>query len=104
LETVVAQPIHSRAGVILSLAILSIILLGPITGIPAWMMANQDMRDIQAGLIPNIDYGRLRTGKSLAIIGTFFFWISLILFALLLLVLGMILFVLVMVFGVMMFG
>ena len=61
-----------RSPVILTLAIAAIIILGPITGIPAWIMANQDLRDLHAGLLPPSSSGSLNLGRILAIIGTFF--------------------------------
>ena len=61
-----------RSAVIITLGIAAIIILGPITGIPAWIMANQDLRDVHAGYLPPSASGSLTLGRILAIIGTFF--------------------------------
>ena len=59
-----------RGGVILTLGILAIVLLGPITGIPAWVMGHHDLKEINAGLIPQTERGMTSTGMILGIIGT----------------------------------
>ncbi len=72
MDTVVqAFPITPRSGVIIALGIFSILICGPLTGIPGWMMANQDLRDLKAGLITTNERSRLQTGKILNIVGTF---------------------------------
>jgi hypothetical protein len=70
-----------RSPVILALGIAAIIILGPITGIPAWIMANQDLRDLHAAFLPPSASNSLSLGRILAIIGTFFSPLSLIVYA-----------------------
>ena len=81
-----------RSPVIIALGIAAIVILGPISGIPAWIMANQDLRDLHAGYLPPSAYSSLTLGRILAIIGTFFspLW---------LVVVAMVVFVLIMVVG-----
>jgi hypothetical protein len=83
---------HDRGALILALSIGAILILGPVAGVPAWIMANQDLRDLHAGYIPPSASGSLTLGRILAIIGTFFspLW---------LLVICTVLFVVVMVVG-----
>lgn len=88
-------PARDRGPVIVVLGILAIIIFGPFTGVPGWVMANQDLNDIRLGFIPGTSYGTVRTGKTLNIIGTFLSLVSLIVIG----VVGIILFVLVMVAG-----
>ena len=56
---------------IVILGVLSIVILGPLSGVPGWVMANQDLRDLQAGMIRASASGTLRLGKGLNIAGTF---------------------------------
>lgn len=60
-----------RGGLILTFGILSLILLGPILGIPAWVMGRRDMKKIRAGSIEMSSKGLTKTGMVLGIIGTF---------------------------------
>lgn len=60
-----------RGGLIFTLGLLSILLLGPILGIPAWVMGHKDMKKIRAGLIAASQKGLTQTGMILGIIGTF---------------------------------
>lgn len=60
-----------RGTIILVLGILSIVMFGPLSGIPAWVMANTDLRKIDAGIIPASERTTTRAGKILGIIGTF---------------------------------
>lgn len=92
-------PARDRGPVIVALGILAIIIFGPFTGVPGWVMANQDLNDIRLGFIPAASYGTVRTGKTLNIIGTFVSLVSLIVIG----VVGIILFVLLTVIGEMMF-
>ncbi|MCF6269497.1 MAG: zinc ribbon domain-containing protein [Melioribacteraceae bacterium] len=66
----VQLPSDGRGNLILILGILSIILLGFITGIPAWVMGNNDLKLIEKGLIPKFEKGATKTGMILGIIGT----------------------------------
>ena len=60
-----------RGGLILTFGILSILLLGPILGIPAWVMGHRDLKKIRAGLIAVGQKGLTQAGMILGIIGTF---------------------------------
>ena len=84
----VTSYVQGRGGLILTLGILAIVLFGPITGIPAWLMANQDLKDIRAGIISDSEYRWISLGKTLSILGTFFCWICLIVYFVLFMVLG----------------
>ncbi|MDZ7716840.1 MAG: hypothetical protein U5J95_11570 [Balneolaceae bacterium] len=61
-----------RGVLILILGILSITTLGPFTGIPAWIMANTDLKKIELGIIPRSEKSFTKAGKIMGIIGTFF--------------------------------
>jgi len=63
--------VRGRSAVILVMGIAALVFLGPITGIPGWIMANQDLRDIDAGYIHPSERSQLKTGKLLSILGTF---------------------------------
>jgi len=88
-------PARDRGPVIIALGILAIIIFGPFTGVPGWVMANQDLNDIRSGFIPGTSYGTVRTGKTLNIIGTFLSLVSLIVIG----VVGIMLFVVLTVAG-----
>lgn len=60
-----------RGAIILVLGILSMGILGPMGGITAWVMANNDLKKIDAGLIPESERSIIKAGKILGIIGTF---------------------------------
>jgi hypothetical protein len=60
-----------RGGLILTFGILSILLLGPILGIPAWVMGHRDLKKIRTGLIAASQKGLTQPGMILGIIGTF---------------------------------
>ena len=70
--------VRDRGALIVALGILSILIFGPITGVPGWLLANGDLRDIRSGLIPLEAGGTVRTGRTLNIIGTFCSLISLV--------------------------
>ena len=70
--------VKDRGAVIVALGILSILIFGPFTGVPGWLMANGDLRDMRAGLIPLAAGTTLRTGRVLNIVGTFCSIVSLI--------------------------
>jgi type II secretory pathway pseudopilin PulG len=65
-------PDPGRGALILTFGILSIVLLGPFLGIPAWVMGHRDLKKIRAGLIVASQSGLTRSGMILGIIGTFF--------------------------------
>lgn len=67
-----AYQVEGRSGVIITLGILALIILGPISGIPAWIMANRDLQDLRSGLISPQARSPLTIGRRLAIAGTFF--------------------------------
>jgi len=93
----VLAPVRDRGGMILLLGILSFVIGGPLTGIPAWLMARQDLRDLEAGLIPESSRRELKIARGVAMIGTFLSPLWVWLFA-------MLVFVLVMVVGEMFFA
>ncbi len=45
-------------------------MLGPLTGIPAWIMGYQDTKEIRAGKIPQSENGLTTAGMVLGIVGT----------------------------------
>ena len=61
-----------RSTLVLVLGILSIMLLGPFVGIPAWVMGNKDLKKIKNGIISLTEKTKTETGRILGIIGTFF--------------------------------
>jgi hypothetical protein len=66
-----AQPLErGRGALILVLGILSLIMFGLITGIPAWVMGHTDLRRMREGLMESTDEGLTRAGMILGIIGT----------------------------------
>ncbi len=72
-----------RSVAIITLGILSCLFLGPIAGIPGWLIANQDLRDIRAGFLAATSASPVTLGKWLSIIGTFFSPIWLFVYAIL---------------------
>ncbi|HUL42849.1 MAG TPA: hypothetical protein VLY03_00680 [Bacteroidota bacterium] len=87
--------VRDRGSAILTLGILAILLFGPFTGVPGWLMANQDLRDMRSGILPDSAMGTVRTGRTLSIVGTFCSLLSLFL----LFLASVIVFSFVMVFG-----
>jgi hypothetical protein len=67
-----------RGAAILVLGIISISMLGPFTGIPAWVMANKDLKKIDFGIIPKSERSITKAGKILGIIGTFLIIVAII--------------------------
>lgn len=63
-------PKQGRGGIILTLGILSVVLFGPLTGIPAWIMGHGDVKEIRAGRIPQSEHGLTTAGMVLGIVGT----------------------------------
>src|ERR1043165_6402333 len=61
-----------RGGMILALGILSLVMAGPFTGIPAWIMGHRDIKNIQSGAIDPAERGLTMAGMVLGIIGTCF--------------------------------
>ena len=60
-----------RGSLILILGILSLVCLGPLVGIPAWVMGSGDLKKINQGLIPQSERSGTKVGMILGIIGTF---------------------------------
>ena len=61
---------RGRGALILVLGILSIVMFGFITGIPAWVMGHTDLRRMREGKVEPSDEGLARAGMILGIIGT----------------------------------
>lgn len=55
---------------ILILGILSWVLLGPLAGIPAWIMGNSAMKEIDSGQADPSERGLVQAGKILGMIST----------------------------------
>jgi len=62
---------QGRGELVLALGILSILLFGPVLGIPAWVMGQHDLKKIKTGAIAISQRGLTRSGMILGIIGTF---------------------------------
>jgi len=60
-----------RGTTILTLGILSLVLLGLIAGIPAWVMGRRDLQKMGAGRMSLDQRGMTKAGMVLGIIGTF---------------------------------
>jgi len=58
-----------RGTLILVLGILSIVLLGPFVGIPAWVMGNKDLKKIRNGIISFNEKSATKIGMILGILG-----------------------------------
>lgn len=60
----------NRAGIIFGLGIASLVMicLAPFVGIPAWVMANGDLRDMKAGFMDRSGESLTQAGRILAII------------------------------------
>jgi hypothetical protein len=84
--------VQDRGPFIVALGVLAIIILGPLAGVPGWLMANQDLHDLRAGLIRASASGTLKVGRGLNIAGTFFSPLWLFCFAIIAFVLGEMLF------------
>jgi len=61
---------RGRGALILVLGILSLVMFGLITGIPAWVMGQTDLRRMREGKMETADEGLTRAGMILGIIGT----------------------------------
>ena len=70
-ESGATAPEAGRGGLILTLGILSVALLGFVLGIPAWVMGNKDLKKIRAGTIDRKQKGLTQSGMVLGIVGTF---------------------------------
>ncbi len=70
-QSAATAPEAGRGGRILTLGILSIVLLGFVLGIPAWVMGKRDLKKIRAGTIDRKEKGLTQSGMVLGIVGTF---------------------------------
>lgn len=61
---------RERTGLIIALALLGF-LLGPLTSVPAWLMAQQDLRDVRAGFLPPEAQPRLSWARTISMVATF---------------------------------
>ncbi|MBI4417460.1 MAG: DUF4190 domain-containing protein [Ignavibacteriales bacterium] len=61
---------RGRGALILVLGILSLVMFGLLTGIPAWIMGHTDLRRMREGSMERADEGLTRAGMILGIIGT----------------------------------
>ena len=61
-----------RAGAVLTLGILSLVMCGPIFGPMAWIMGNTDMREMRAGRMDPSGESSTNAGRICGIIGTCF--------------------------------
>lgn len=59
-----------RGALILVLGLLSLLMLGPFTGIPAWVMGAKDLRKINEGRISPSERTMTQVGMILGIVGT----------------------------------
>lgn len=66
-----SEPERGRGGMIFAFGITSIVMLGPILGIPAWIMGRTDLAKIKDGLIAASEYSLTKAGMVMGIIGTF---------------------------------
>jgi hypothetical protein len=65
-------PRQGRGGTILGFGIAALLVLGPVLGIPAWVMGHRDLKRIKSGEIPSDDRTPTQIGMVLGIVGTFF--------------------------------
>ena len=61
-----------RGTLILILGILSLVFCGIFTGIPAWVMGNADLKDMDAGTMDPAGRGATNAGRILGIISVVF--------------------------------
>ena len=68
----------SRGRLIHTLGILSLIIFGPLAGIPAWLMGSRELKKIRDGRVSSSRLGFVQSGRTCGIVGTFFsvgFWV-----------------------------
>ena len=68
-----------RGVLVLILGILSFVLCGIFTAVPAWVMGNSDLKEMDAGTMDPTGRGMTKAGKILGIIATILTIVSLIL-------------------------
>jgi len=61
---------QGHGALILVLGLLSLLMLGPFTGIPAWVMGSRDLKKIRAGRIAESEHTMTQVGMVLGIVGT----------------------------------
>jgi hypothetical protein len=69
----VSQPVYHEGGrgiTVFIFGLLGIVMLGPILGIPAWVMGHNDLKKIRAGIIPQSEEGLTKAGYILGIIAS----------------------------------
>jgi hypothetical protein len=59
-----------RANLILVLGVFGLVCCGPFTSIPAWVMASNDLKEMDAGTMDPAGRGTTQIGKIVAIVGT----------------------------------
>lgn len=64
-------PLPGRGGIVVGMGLVSFLLLGPIIGIPAWIMARRDLQRIKQGEVSASDRNMTQVGLVLSIVGTF---------------------------------
>ena len=72
-----------RGTLILVLGILSLVGCGILTGIPAWVMGNSDLKDIDGGTMDPTGRGVTNAGKILGMISTILFIVGIVVVGLL---------------------
>lgn len=68
-----SQPVYHESGrgiTVFIFGLLGIVMLGPILGIPAWVMGHNDLKKIRTGIIPQSEEGLTKAGYILGIIAT----------------------------------
>jgi hypothetical protein len=61
-----------RGGLILALGILSFVIAGILTGIPAWVMGSGDLKKMDAGIMDPQGRGLTQAGRILGMVCTIF--------------------------------
>lgn len=74
--------------IVLVLGILSFVGFGCLTGLPAWLIGNQSLKDIDAGLADPNERGMVQVGRILGIIATLLFAIGIVFVLIAILFLG----------------
>jgi hypothetical protein len=71
METTATFFVSDRSTVVVILGVFALLILGPLTGIPAWVIANSDLNDLRSGYIHPSRLSSIRSARTLAIVGTF---------------------------------
>jgi hypothetical protein len=72
-----------RGVLILVLGILSFVLCGVFTAIPAWIMGGRDLKEMDAGTMDPAGHGLTNAGRILGMIGTILFILGVVVMVLL---------------------